>query len=108
MWQLWQRRKPTFGMTREELSTLDSELPLDELLHFRLRTAIRHSYLLQSREYASAVIRILNTMSVNAHVPLPYNMEAIIKGEPVRSCPASPWPGLTARRCTHAPVVAPA
>jgi len=89
VWQLWQRRKPRFGMNREELATLDAELPLDEALHFRLRTAMRHSYLLQSREYANTVIRILNTIAVNAHSPLPRNTEAIIKGEPV-SMPDNP------------------
>lgn len=83
MWQLWQVRQPSFGMNREELANLDAELPLDELLHFRLRTAMRYSHLLQSREYASSVIRILNTVAVNAHVPLPSNTEAIMKGEPV-------------------------
>lgn len=71
-------------MNREELAALDAKLPLDEVLHFRLRTAMRHSYLLQSREYANTVISILNTIAVNAHSPLPRNTEAIIKGEPVR------------------------
>lgn len=83
VWQLWQARKPSFGLTREELANLDAELPLDELLHFRLRTAMRHSHLLQSREYAGAIIRLMNTIAVNAHVPLPLNIEAIIKGDPV-------------------------
>lgn len=83
IWQLWQRRQPTFGVTKDELAVLDADLPLDEAIHFRMRTAMRHSYLLQSREYANAVIRMLNTMTVNLHVPLPYASEAVIKGEPV-------------------------
>eukprot|EP00892_Ulva_mutabilis_P007162 jgi/Ulvmu1/4818/UM020_0103.1 len=103
VWQLWQRRKPSFGLTREELNDLDAELPLDELLHYRLRTAMRYSHLLKSREYASATIRILNTIAVNAHIPLPHNTEAIMKGEPITPLLSNPSLPIRFCACVHIP-----
>jgi hypothetical protein len=72
------------SLAREELALLDHDLPLDEIIYYRMRCAMSHSDHLRSSEYATRLVPLLNALKVNPHVPLHHNEEAVIRGKRVR------------------------
>lgn len=62
---------------------LDQELPLEEVIYFRVRCAMSHSDHLQSTEYTSSLLPLLNALKINLHVPLHHNEEAVMRGKQV-------------------------
>lgn len=86
MWKFFLRaRQPSLSLAREELGMLDQDLPLEEIIYFRMRCAMSHSDHLRSSEYASRLVPLLNALKINPHVPLLHNEEAVIRGKQARS-----------------------
>lgn len=92
MWKFFLRaREPSRNLAREELHMLDQELPLEELIYFRMRCAMSHSDHLRTgmrssdrgNEYAKRLVPLLNALKINPHVPLHRNEEAVIRGKQV-------------------------
>ena len=63
---------------------LEQDLPLEEIIYFRMRCAMSHSGLLRSSEYAKTLAPLLNAMKNNPHVPMHRNEEAVIRGKQAR------------------------
>lgn len=86
-WHFWKQNRRPVRADAAALAKMEDSLSLEEIMHFRMNAATRHSKPLRNWEFREVIMPLLDALCFNITTALPANVEAVLLGRPVRCRP---------------------